>query len=386
MNKNHIIAILFLLVANISEGQYGRHLVAYYPFENGKAKDYTNRGGKGKIYGRLQIVDGVKGEALRFDGGNHNIVFKGKVNRYLRGKKDFTISFYFRSDDLAQRSSILGKRRRCDGHRMFDLRFANGKINAELYQKEYPQIKNNTRAIVPNTNWHHYVYVRRGNTVRLFVDGRLEDSGQIRRIIPIDDEAYFAINASPCKGINGTGNLRGSIDELKIFNVALTKKGVHHLFEKNIRQFNHDHHGKKRKHKKKKKEYRKKERHQRITQTDNDDATNFPKKNNTPTDSNLNAVFGKYTDGESKSSLVLDAKKFILTIKNPEGYQAETLIYTGKYKIEAGSLYLLKGEVVLKNQADEVTQKNDYKEKIIGEIYLNGVDLFAFETRMKLKK
>ena len=161
---------------------------------------------------------------------------------------------------------------------MIDLRLANGKLNAELYERERPQIKNNIFVPIASDKWHHYVYTRKGNTVRLFVDGVLQDSNQVPHIIPIDDEAYFGINVSPCRGINKTGNLQGAIDELKIFSVALSKKDVGILFNNNNNLI--------------------------FQKNSNQTSDNNISQNKKTLDPRLNDIFGKYED-ESTQSLSL---------------------------------------------------------------------------------
>ena len=365
MNIKWLFTFTFLFLTFLSKGQLEEHLVGYYPFENGKADDFSDRGGKGRIYGDPQTVNGVSGNALYFDGGNHNIVFKKNINRFLRGKRDFTISFYFRSDDLEQNSSIMSKRTYCDGRRMFDIRLSEGKIKADLSERSNVRYRKNVKTLVNDTNWHHYVYVRRGNSVRLFVDGVMQDMEQIRRIIPIDDSGYFTINGSPCRGRNRMENLRGAIDELKIFNIALSKNDIRNLSKSNSIVPNST--------------YQNPEEEIRRR----DEASI---KSNTSMDSRMQLIFGNYKDAEAKSNLVLEPKRFILSIKNPDGYLADELIYTGKYKIENGDLVLLEGEIVYKNKGESDSQTIPYKEKITGDLYENGVDLFAFETRMQLKK
>ncbi|MEM6964083.1 MAG: LamG domain-containing protein [Bacteroidota bacterium] len=376
MKFKYVSTFLLLTLSLVAKGQFEKYLVGYYPFENGKARDYATRGGEGRIYGNLQTVNGVVGEALRFDGGNHNIVFEGNVNRYLRGTRDFTISFYFKSDDLRQRSSLMGKRARCDGRSMFDLRFSTGKLRAELYERTRPRIRNNISTLVEDTEWHHYAYVRRGNTTRIYVDGLMVDKRQIPHIIPINDAAYFAINASPCKGRDGTGNLRGTIDELKIFKVALSGRDVNVLFRATTSTSQDSYRGNQR-------------RGSREAQPQaRQRGLNGRRRPNSSVrrDPRLNAIFGKYQDRDSQSELVLDPRRFVLTIKNPEGYRAKELIYTGNYKIEGGELVLLRGEVALISRSGATDQKVAYDQKIIGELYQDGVDLYIFETRMKLKK
>ena len=362
-------SFIFFLTINL-QAQITEGLVAYYPFENGKAKDVTHRGGNGNIFGRMEIVNGVRGEAFYFNGRDNNIIFQGRVNRYLRGKRDFTISFYFRTDAVTRDASILSKRARCDNNDFFDIRAKDGFVKAEFRERGRYIAKNTARVSISNKQWHHYVLVRRGNTLRLFVDGLLENISRVPRIIPVDDRAYFSINGSPCRGRDGTRNLRGSIDELKVFNRALGEQEVNILFRENLPT---------------PPRYRDSRRSPefQIDRRKSQTSRNLEGRNG---DSRMNAIFGEYSDREANSKLILNQKEFTLIIKDAKSYGWDELVYKGKYKIEAGSLYLLDGKIELSNRSPRNEKKVDFKETVIGELYQDGIDLYAFETRMKLKK
>ena len=365
----YLVSFIFFLTINL-QAQISEGLVAYYPFENGKAIDVTRQGGNGNVFGQLEIVNGVRGEAFYFNGRDNNIIFQGRVNRYLRGKRDFTISFYFRTDALNRDASILSKRARCDNNDFFDIRARDGFVKAEFRERGRYIAKNTAKVYISNEQWHHYVLVRRGNTLRLFVDGLLKDISRVPRIIPINDRAYFSINGSPCRGRDGTRNLRGSIDELKVFNRALGEREVDFLFKENLPtppQF---------------RDSRRTPDFQ-IGRRRNQTPRNLERRKGDP---RMNAIFGEYLDQETSNKLILDQKEFTLIIKDAKAYGWDELVYRGKYKIEAGSLFLLNGEVELSNRSPRNEKKVEFKEKIIGELYQGGIDLYAFETRMKLKK
>ena len=367
--KWYFASFIFFLTIHL-QAQITEGLVAYYPFESGEAKDVTRRGGNGDVFGRLEIVDGVRGNAFYFNGRDNNIIFQGRVNRYLRGKRDFTISFYFRTDAVNRDASILSKRARCDANDFFDIRAKDGFVKAEFREQGRYIAKNTAKVFISNKQWHHYVLVRRGNTLRLFVDGVLEEISRVPRIIPIDGRAYFSINGSPCRGRDGTRNLRGSIDELKVFNRALGEQEVNFLFSENLprpRRYRDS---------RSSSEYR-------IDRRKNQIPRNLERRNG---DSRMNAIFGEYSDKEAKSKLILNQKEFTLIIKDATAYGWDELVYSGKYKIEAGSLYLLSGKIELSNRSPRNEKNVDFKETIIGELYEGGIDLYAFETRMKLKQ
>ena len=100
------VTILVFIILTFTIAAQRNDLVGSYSFENGHANDATNIGGDGIIYGEPIIVKGIIGDALYFDGNDHSIVFPGRLNNFLRSTRNFTISFFYRSDDSSHRNRL----------------------------------------------------------------------------------------------------------------------------------------------------------------------------------------------------------------------------------------------------------------------------------------
>ena len=95
--KLYIIIIIFLELINVH--QLNAHsLSAYYNFDDGTATDQTSNNSHGTLFGSIETVNGITGNALKFD-GNDWITFDGPINDAL-DTDNFTISFYFKADTL----------------------------------------------------------------------------------------------------------------------------------------------------------------------------------------------------------------------------------------------------------------------------------------------
>jgi len=370
--KNLITLSLFSLLSISLFAQPG-NLIAHYPFDNGIAVDLTQIGGDGTIQGNPIIAPGVIGDALYFDGGNHSITFSGPINNHLKAARDFTISFMFKSDDPEKMSrSIMGKRHICKGVNMFDIR-ASRKISMEVYETERPRVSCNVGTRVDDLKWHHYVFIKKKNTTRLYKDGTLVDQRKINYVIGISDLVDFKINGTPCKGVDGTRNMKGYIDELRIFDDEISPFAIEKLFENYKRKWD-----------------RKRQGYAEQSPRSNDHES-IQEKNYGQVDPRMNQIFGSYAD--ENSLLLIEQKTFQLKINKPEEYkQYDQAILSGKYKIEGGRLTLipLKTTLTLNNGDGSVKQAKeiDYQgDTISGDIYDQVIiDLYALETRLKFRK
>ncbi len=346
--------LLALLISYICPAQAPDALVAYYPFTNGEVNDQIGSGGDGKIFGSPETVDGVIDQALYFDGGNHAITFEGNVNEYIERTQDFSISLYFRSLDSKNRQSLISKRAECDNYRLFDWRSGN-KMYAVLSDASSRNAQAKVYANNLDKRWHHYVFVRKGSVAVIFKDGELIDSRETMYPVDLLARTQLTINNSPCKGEDDTQNLKGAIDELKIFNKALSKREVRQLFESN-----------------------------RAALEKVNTKSKKPKM-----DSRMRTLFGKYEDRsfDQDAKLILTPKSFELHIAQPnefEGIVKATL--TGSYQIKAGVIYFYGKNLILYNE--EGSFEEEYtKEPLIGDLYGEvTIDLYAMGNRLKLKK
>lgn len=74
------------------------------------------------------------------------------------------------------------------------------------------------------TNWHHFVFTKKGNLKQIWIDGRLFLSGSSTAVLPNDITDMYIGSQSATDNI-----LRGVIDELAFFRRALTGPHIHAL-------------------------------------------------------------------------------------------------------------------------------------------------------------
>lgn len=208
-------------------------LIAYFSFDERQIINQVWPEEIAVVKGRPGAGPGIAGNAIYFDGGPDRVIFDGRVNSFLSGNRDFTISFFMQHRDRGRLESVIGKRENCNGRNHFDIRVGN-KLTVEVYEQDDPAIRANLRTPVPDNNWHHYVFVRDAFRVRLYVDGRQVDRNRSDYIIYFSDKAPLAINNSPCLENRNTTYFQGAIDELKVFKRALKADEVTELFYKTI--------------------------------------------------------------------------------------------------------------------------------------------------------
>jgi|GEM_PF-3873136 len=125
--------------------------------------------------------------------------------------------------------SVLGKRQTCNNSRFFDIRAIGTEINYEIDDglgNYLPQIF--TKPI--GTTF--VTIIRKENTFFIYHDGKLVSDNKLSiNMIDISNNSPLGISSSACIGVDGTSMFSGSIDDLRIYNRALTEAEVLELYE-----------------------------------------------------------------------------------------------------------------------------------------------------------
>ena len=207
-------------------------LVAYYSFNQCDARDDSGNGSDGKLYGGVGCWCGIEEDGLLFDGGDDYVVFEGPVNRYFN-TGDFTISLFFRPTGQATiyKQSLLSKREVCDEYNMLDILLAkpDRKVETEVHEtprKDYPEISPEYM----EKGWKHFALVRRGVRAFTFINGHLQKSGTRCSGVDITNDSQLSLSNSICIGEGGVKRFKGVIDELRIYDKALTEEEVMLLY------------------------------------------------------------------------------------------------------------------------------------------------------------
>ncbi len=206
-------------------------LVAYYSFNNCDAKDDSGNGSDGELFGGVGCWCGIDDDGLQFDGVDDFVRFTGSVNRYFN-TSDFTISFYFKQSGYAVfKQTMLAKRDSCGDFNMFEIQMNKHKneVDVDVHEtpkRDYPDISPEVKTV----GWHHFALVRKGTHAFTYIDGELRRTGIRCSGIDIANEAPLAFADSPCIQTNESKRFKGILDELRVFDTALTHEEIMQLY------------------------------------------------------------------------------------------------------------------------------------------------------------
>jgi hypothetical protein len=235
--KSHVWEIDSLKKGAISDG-----LIAYWSFDDGTANDQSEHGYNGTLMNNPTLIDGKHGKAFQFvgyeaNGSNGSHILLPNIN--FSSMNEFTISLWGRYESA---SSILGE---------FYIFWGNGTTNylaigtyitqglsnmyiADIWsvgaQYNYSFSPSPIYRAYPSSDlnkWVHYCLVYKNNTIYAYRNGQLVDSKyqQVNIGTTSGSTHKGAIGRhwwNPGSGEVTCTNLNGSVDEVRIYNRALT--------------------------------------------------------------------------------------------------------------------------------------------------------------------
>ncbi|MFT5168108.1 MAG: hypothetical protein ACI8P3_003347 [Saprospiraceae bacterium] len=234
MNYYSLVAFA-LLLSTIASGPSGfdenKGLVAYYSFNDCDARDETGNESDGTLYGNMGCWCGIEDEGLLFDGIDDYVEFGGIVNRYF-STSDFTVSFYFKANQYSVlKQSLLSKRVDCENYNTMDFRLDQNFKRVETYVDETPE--KNYGDISPDTGgegWKQVVLSRRGTRAYTYINGILMKEGFRCSGIDLSNDALLSFSNSPCIWDGHVVRFKGILDELRVYDRALTDEEVLALY------------------------------------------------------------------------------------------------------------------------------------------------------------
>ncbi|HFC00374.1 MAG TPA: LamG domain-containing protein [Phaeodactylibacter sp.] len=226
-----LVFTLFQLCSSSPPTDLNKGLIAYYSFNDCKAHNLVGDDGDGIFFGDIDCWCGIEGNGLLLDGQNDYIEFPGSLNRAFN-VQDFTISFYVKSENTSIfPSSLFSKREQCDLNQMLDIQFSPqyGRFPTFFHESEVRYFKDLTPS-VDSLQWVHYVLVREGFRAQTYINGVLQRESFKCRGVDISNEAIFSFSNSPCIGSGRIRRFKGILDELRIYDRALSQAEVSDLY------------------------------------------------------------------------------------------------------------------------------------------------------------
>lgn len=186
-----------------------------------KTYDGSRRGYDGTLSSSPALVAGKFGNCLSFDGSDDYVQCGDMTDFEFTG--DFTVSAWFKKDTNSNNQLMVSKWTGAGSGSQWWLGFYNDKLAFGLYQGSVTIIYSTKTTNELYGNWHHVACVRTGSTLKIYIDGALDNSGSV-------STSTAGSNTAPlCIGSYNTGSgwfFDGSIDEVRIHNIVLTANQI----------------------------------------------------------------------------------------------------------------------------------------------------------------
>jgi gliding motility-associated-like protein len=201
-------------------------LVANYKLDNCSADDYVGNN-DGFILGR-PCVCGVQAEGFKLNGSSDFVEFGSGLSSTFSG--DFSLSFYVQFDPLDNSPmDVFSIAQRCKTDSVFLLRYIPDFNKIQIDFSDSPDNRFRLNGAVDNPScWNYIVFTKVGSIGSLFINEVLVDQSSSISILSLNVSDNLSLGNSPCATIvpNTDRRFRGSIDEIQIYNGALTQREI----------------------------------------------------------------------------------------------------------------------------------------------------------------
>ncbi len=232
------LVISSLLFVHSIQAQVDKNLISYFNFDSCTIRDAQNKATAASV-GPLDCKCGIPGKSLSWNGGLNFAEWTSPgIQSMFSG--NFSISFYLKPDPTTGTMDILSKRENCGIDSFFAIRYVVSErtLVAELVEK----VDNNgtVKAILPlNTCWNHVVFTKTGMRLSLYINGEEKDSRTNNYTISMQNKAKLQLANSPCLAISDI-RFKGGLDELRLYDRALTRDEVKSLYKLTDKILNKD--------------------------------------------------------------------------------------------------------------------------------------------------
>ncbi|SFS41408.1 LamG-like jellyroll fold domain-containing protein [Lutibacter maritimus] len=194
----------------------GSNLETYYEFTSSK-KFITFGYAPEKTFTRSIYFDGTKDYL--------------NVGNKLDLNTSFTISAWVKRSNT--NASIVSKRNNTYANGGYDFKI-NASGNLEMSWKNGATQTITSSVVIPSNKWHHVAVVYNGTQAKLYIDG-VEDVTQTKNLaVPITNSESFLIAAADGNESNTTSFFQGNIDEVRIWNTALSQDQLRFVMNQEI--------------------------------------------------------------------------------------------------------------------------------------------------------
>jgi len=235
--KNVILFISCLLFSSMAWSQVNP--VYHVGFDDCTATDLVGNLDDQFFSPSIDCDCGVNIDAAYFNEEADSIYLNDGV-KGLIGEDDFTFSMYFWVEDADEPYSLFSIQRFCSKDSTFQIRYipAINELDVQIAKNFGSGVFLNA-PLDEERCWHHMVFVKEGLDYSLTVDGEFIKTDNLIEPAIMGEKHIVRMGTSPCLGITET-HMRGRIDEIQIFDRALTLEEIQQLEEKPDQIINRD--------------------------------------------------------------------------------------------------------------------------------------------------
>jgi hypothetical protein len=202
--------------------------IGYWSFDegNGIIAKNTGYGGpylNGNINGATWNSSGKFGKAISFDGSNDYVNF-GTDSSLNFTDQDFSFTGWFKFNSLTTTEQIIFGNGAGANRGYYFFWNSSRRLDFATHQSGVRQDTQSITTPITTNRWYHIAVTRSGSSVRIFVDGKDVTLVAATHINPISSTYPFVAGIYPVDLVSLP--MKGNIDELKVYNSALTVEQI----------------------------------------------------------------------------------------------------------------------------------------------------------------
>lgn len=211
------------------------HIVAYWSFDGGSLRDTSGNGNDGTAVGGVDETEGIGSGAMMFDGDGDYVLVNNVLD--LSSQTSVTISAWMKKGSIDSLSGIMLGTKASGKIEIRNQYLADGWMawTASPNEAEYAYARMSATDSVIDDKWYHIVGIFENNNADIYIDGSRVTEDEVISGTPTFAEKTGAYADNLYLGAGSQINtpnifFEGSIDEVLIYNKALSPAEIRQLY------------------------------------------------------------------------------------------------------------------------------------------------------------